>query len=99
MFKSSCISVNENMLFLINNDIANEYFLKVLIKFFEKYDILSYVLNQNDNEEERTRFFNNSLIELKNNDLTENELSIVVDILKTIYFSIKDEFNIELKKN
>ena len=97
MFKSCLIAINENMLFGLYNNIVDNHFLKSLIKFFEKYDISSYVLNQIENEEERTKFFNNSLFELNDNDLTQEELNIINNIFKMIYFSIKDDFIIDMK--
>ena len=97
MFRSCLISINENMLFSLYNNIVDNHFLKSLIKFFEKYDISSYVLNQIENEEERTKFFNNSLFELNDNDLTQEELNIINNIFKMIYFSIKDDFIIDMK--
>lgn len=98
MFEFCFLPINEKITISLFDNIADKYFIKCLISCFERYNISSYILKDFEDSEDITKFNNNFLCDIKNEDMTQQEYDILRKVLSSIFYSIKDEFEIILNE-
>ena len=99
MFEFYLLPIDEKITFALYDNQADKYFIKSLIRCFKRYDVLTHIKKDYEKDEDIIEFNNNFIFDVKNENMTQDEYDDLKEILSILFFSIKDEFNIELKEN
>lgn len=93
MFEHSSIKINDDIILMLNNKTADLFFIRTLIRFFDKREILFKMsMEDNYNQEDVNKFKNCFLYNIYNNDcLSNEEKEMLNNIIMIMYYTIKDD--------
>lgn len=99
MFENLSAKINDDIVLMLNNNTADLFFIRTLIRFFDKREILFKMsMEDNYNQEDVNEFKRYFLYNIYNNDLLSNkEKEILDNIIMIMYYTIKDDFIVDFK--
>lgn len=97
MLKGITLLINEYITLIIEGIKADELFIKSIIKFFDKNDIISKISNQDDNRAEINEFLKSFTCGFELESITEEEMKKLYMIFALIFYSVKDDLIVEIK--
>ena len=99
MFEHLSTKINDDVMLVLRNKTADLFFIRTLIRFFDKKEILFKMsMEDNYNQEDVNKFQNYFLCDIYNNDcLSNEEKEMLNNIIMIMYYTIKDDLFVDFK--
>lgn len=100
MFGNLTAKINDNITLILEGNKADMFFIRTLIRFFEKQEILFKIsMEDNYKQEDVNEFKSYFLYDIYNSEFLSNkEIEILNNIIMMMYYTIKDDFILDLKE-
>lgn len=99
MFEHLSAKINDDVILMLNNNTADLFFIRTLIRFFDKREILFKMsMEDNYNQEDINKFKSYFSYNIYNSELISNEeKEMFNNIIMMMYYTIKDDFIVDIK--